>query len=200
MSELGVREIELYDKIEDLQRTIETFVTDIGYDLEKFLNHKPPQKRKKTTPSSITPEVESKISKMLSENEVPSGDITNAFHLLPPNAKLELYSFLAENDKCSEANLSDLEFDPEERMKLKAESQEKSKLELLKLQRDSKRRRQKFKGGKVHSGCRTIMEKHRGLVNSILDDYASELGKDNVKNSVSVAAASSVEQINETKD
>ena len=178
MSELSINEVKLYEKIEELQRTIENFVTDIGYDLEKFLNYSPSQKRKKPSPPSLDPKVESKISELYESNSVSSGDFTAAFNLLPSAAKLELYTFLVENssDLPNQLNLADLqEFDPEEKMKKKQEARAKSKLELIKLQRDSKRRRQKFKGGKVHAGCRTIMEKHRGLVNSILEDHASEV-------------------------
>ena len=179
MSELSINEVKLYEKIEELQRTIETFVTDIGYDLEKFLNYSPSHKRsKKRPPPSLDHKVETKILSLYEENSVPSGDFTEAFSLLPPAAKLELYTFLLEdsNHLPNQLNLSDLqEFDPEEKLKQKQEAQAKSKLELIKLQRDSKRRRQKFKGGKVHEGCRTILEKHRGLVNSILEDHAAEV-------------------------
>lgn len=177
MSELSINEVKLYEKIEELQRTIENFVTDIGYDLEKFLNYSPSQKRKKPSPPSLDPKIENKISELYENNRV-SGDFTAAFNLLPSAAKLELYTFLVENSSelPNQLNLADLqEFDPEEKMKQKEEARAKSKLELVKLQRDSKRRRQKFKGGKVHAGCRTIMEKHRGLVNSILEDHASEV-------------------------
>lgn len=177
MSELSINEVKLYEKIEELQRTIENFVTDIGYDLEKFLNYSPSQKRKKPSPPSLDPKIDNKISELYENNHV-SGDFTAAFNLLPSAAKLELYTFLVENSSelPNQLNLADLqEFDPEEKIKQKEEARAKSKLELVKLQRDSKRRRQKFKGGKVHAGCRTIMEKHRGLVNSILEDHASEV-------------------------
>ena len=179
MTELSIDEVKLYEKIEELQGTIEAFVSDIGYDLEKFLNYSPSQKRKKHSPRCpLDPKIENKISSLYQENSVASNDFTEAFNLLPPSAKCELYNFLVENSNelPNQLNLSELqEFDPAEKLKQKEEARAKSKIELIKLQRDSKRRRQKFKGGKVHAGCRTIMEKHRGLVNSILEDHTSEV-------------------------
>lgn len=181
MTELGATELQHYNKIEELQQIIETFVTDIGYDVNKFIEHSP--KRRRSEPPAAAPStsdtVKDKISTLYSLHKVPSTDFTTAFQSLPGPAKLELYTFLVENNEdlpqhVSLAELQDL--DPEEKRKSREEAREKSKLELLKLERDSKRRRQRFKGVKrVQSSSTTLMDKHRDLVKCILDDYKEQM-------------------------
>ena len=109
-----MNELELYEKIEALQRRIQTFVTDIGYDFEKFKNHEPGQKRKKPSPPLAT-SIASKISALYEEHSVGSDDLTDAFQLLPSAAKLELYTFLAENSSATDnrVDLSELQVEVE---------------------------------------------------------------------------------------
>ena len=123
----------------------------------------------------MLPKVQEKIASLYCTHRIISTDLAAAFQLLPSAGKVELYDHLVEqtNSPADKVNLSDLQ-EGEDPAGEKEKERAKTRLELIKLERDSRRRRQKFKGGKKEE-CRSLMEKHRRLVNTIMEEHVADV-------------------------
>ena len=165
----------LTNKIGSLQRIIETFVKDIGFDFPKFYSETFSDTRHATT-RKITQEnqvaslpdeiIVRKIRELYYKNKVIGVNCSDPFNTLPnSNSRLELFEFLKDRNKIASSLDTDQNDGATESTDSKKEK-EASKLELLKLERDKKRRRKRFK---TKHGNITLMDKHRDLVNNILE-------------------------------
>eukprot|EP00116_Pleurobrachia_bachei_P012030 sb/3472292/ len=96
---------------------------------------------------------------LYSENGIPTDtDVGAAFSVLPPPARLRLYTKLAEEGKEGEVVGEELQTVGEDGDVVE---RPKTEIEVRKMMRDSKRRRQKFKGVKRKGG---LMESQADLV------------------------------------